>query len=166
MIKLFESYSLKSDIEELSSAILDLSKEVFKDIKPKPFPVCAWISIPVCQFSLYYDSQTIFYCIMEISKEMDNEFARNQFNGQIPDEYYTQDITIKIIRQYPFNTKFIEPFFNYLRYIVLSVSEVTNKRISSTSFISSIKQENVKEIISKLNIEDYELWLEASKYNL
>ena len=84
---------------------------------------------------------------------MDNHPHRNPIN--LSKEYYEYDITFKLIWQYPFSSKFIEPFFNYLRYVVLSTVNIdVAKKKFSTSFINPIKKENVKDIISKLNIED------------
>lgn len=151
MIKVFENFSerekSKMKTQDLAHHIIELANKVFKDSTGwKEFliySIASWVKPDICQieFKSHKDWLVVLYC--------DIQLAQGQPSGI---EYFLTKIYWSYNKLGSQELELMQPFYDFLNFIF--------------DFNTHIEIKEIDNIISKLTLEKYELFVDVKKYNL
>ena len=141
----------RSKIEDLSSAIIKFSNEVFKENRgfSTLYPIAAWSTSTICLIYFKYQDETVFY--MEIPWKGNYIYFKTWW------EYV--DVVNTLIDQ----------FWNYIRNTVIRLSAKNHEEVDVKMVNRNYEPltiDDVDKIISKLNMDDFQFSQDVKKYNV
>lgn len=156
-IKKFEKYDygLRDVAEKFSSALIKFSNEYFKDpngwVESFIYPIASWVMPDKCEINFYSNNESVFSCYLLLQDDL----------------IYLYWSTGRFSKNHPLFPKYIQ----FGKYILIIIKTLSNQHkdadfeLQASNYLP-LSEDNIEELVKKLNMEEFELEMEMGKYNL